>query len=167
MNKLEGKLTRAIFKKVQVELSRDLQSAANKLKPLMYMGRRSDVNIIANLLAYGVIDINDINKLHKEYLGMEKEIVLTNLSLLMLGACGYGPKHDETYLGLIKSTVSDETATKKALNLKGWVTHHIESPRCMTFIAISTGGDGFVFDGSARCRYFIWDFEKDSFKTKG
>jgi hypothetical protein len=166
MNKLEGKLIRCIYKKIRCVFNINLFNHAFKLKPLS-IGKRTDTNILASLLAEGVIDINDINRLGKEQWNVDYVAVVEILACIMLGACGYGTKHyNNPHLPMIHRLVSDEAATKKALNLKGWVTGFEDFGKYKVFIAISTGGDGFIFDGDGKCNYFIWDFENNNFKNK-
>lgn len=165
MNRLEGKLIRSIFKRVQNAMNCDLFNNANKMKPLLGIGKRTDANIIANLLAQEVISINDFNRIGKEQWTSERTFVVQAMATIMIGAIAYGVKHDDMYLHKIKKLVSDEAGTKKALNLKGWVTSWEQGKKSMLFIAISTSGDGFVFDGEGRCSYFLWNFDSNAFKS--
>lgn len=166
MNRLEGRLIRSVYKKIQGSLCEELIIHAQKLKEISY-GKRTEVNIIANLLSYGLIDINDINRLGKEPWVIHRTKTVETMVCLMIGACAYGPRHEANpHLGLIQKLVSDEAATKKELNLKGWVTATESFPNYKIFIAISIGGDGFIFDGDGKCNYFIWNFSTNSFKNK-
>jgi hypothetical protein len=166
MNKLEGKLVRSIFKPMQSALNQNLWNNAYKLcnNQLGHIGKRTDTNILAHLLSERKIDINDINRLGREIWSPDRIAVIQALSVVMLGACGYGPRHDADVLPIIHKHVSDEAGTKKALNLKGWVTGTEIFPKHRMFIAISTGGDGFIFDGDGKTRYFIWNFDTNNYK---
>lgn len=167
MNRLEGKLVRILYKRIQPIMNSDLWNNASKIHNINSIGKRTDVNILANLLAEGVIDINDVNRCGKEAWKIERTNVIQSLACVMLGAVGYGQRHvgTETNKVAIQKLVADEAGTKKALNLKGWVTGHEKGKKFMLFIAISTGGDGFYFNGDDKCNYFIWDFEKCDYKT--
>lgn len=165
MNKLEGKLIRCVYPKIQQSMCMNLFNHAMKVKKIELIGKRTDANIFANFLSDGVIHVNDINRLGKEQWDADRTALVQSLATVMIGAIGYGVRHeDPNHRQMIKEMVADEAATKKALNLKGWVTGSRDFGKYKVFIAISTGGDGFVFDGNSKVRYFIWNFDTNEYK---
>jgi hypothetical protein len=173
MNKLEGRLVRSISKSLGESVQQNLIVHYNKANHnnISFIGKRIVVNIIANALSKDIISIDDFNKYVEQYQPDSKGFLVKAMIVTMINAIAFA-RHEltinlRTDLEQIKQFVCDEVSIKKELLLKGWVTAVLtQTHKYVKFVAISTGGDCFVFDGSAKCRYYIWNFQENNFKLK-
>lgn len=172
MNKLEGRLVRAISKSLMESASDDLPEKYRKASGnISFTGKRTTVNIVAAALDRGIIKIDSFNLYVEQYDPTPKGALIKAMIATMITAISFARHEQSLYLNRdleqIKKFVCDEVSIKKELSIKGWVTSTLEQTYKYTiFVAISTGGDCFIFDGSAKCRYYIWNFQTNNFKLK-